>query len=533
VFNDENSEGNIPISNSETEVKSSLRSIIDSACSQENIKEPVAWNKANAKRHKHGKIFGSNASPDLGFDIHVDEQAMPPITNYERRLEQPFRFPTNFVAKNRPQEPWVTPVTIEDEPNASGLPCYNKCLLYPRPNIEFSPEEYRAYSFLKHRNPQHPFIHRNDDWWGTGRVIRGIRCYPNFARYSKPQDLDELDKFWKPPLVPGLQVVFDKIYNEVEQKEYQPEELLAAKWMEKRNVTVHGDFDMEETVCLPGNKMPRRKSFFPSSFRKSIMPRRVSSVQEEDEKEEDEATLIVKDIPSQVAPKIPESPCDQIDEPKIKIFEDSGSPRDNFAVPAVPVPKIEIYEDSEEPQPTPKTRPFYDGDETCSTQMFNMFIKSQAVSTPKGTQKQAPSRQFGTVLKELPLPEEAAHSVESPVETRSPTLRKQLSTILETSEHGTQSLATSGTTTKSTITSTSSPGSNAVSKLGSKIEENTPGQMRLQRVISAGVSAVLSEPEKPGGDNFLRRELWEPNAPSVPMLKSLRFQEDKTETIPL
>lgn len=532
VFNDENSEGNIPISNSETEVKSSLRSIIDSACSQENIKEPVAWNKANAKRHKHGKIFGSNASPDLGFDIHVDEQAMPPITNYERRLEQPFRFPTNFVAKNRPQEPWVTPVTIEDEPNASGLPCYNKCLLYPRPNIEFSPEEYRAYSFLKHRNPQHPFIHRNDDWWGTGRVIRGIRCYPNFARYSKPQDLDELDKFWKPPLVPGLQVVFDKIYNEVEQKEYQPEELLAAKWMEKRNVTVHGDFDMEETVCLPGNKMPRRKSFFPSSFRKSIMPRRVSSVQEEDEKEEDEATLIVKDIPSQVAPKIPESPCDQIDEPKIKIFEDSGSPRDNFAVPAVPVPKIEIYEDSEEPQPTPKTRPFYDGDETCSTQMFNMFIKSQAVSTPKGTQKQAPSRQFGTVLKELPLPEEAAHSVESPVETRSPTLRKQLSTILETSEHGTQSLATSGTTTKSTITSTSSPGSNAVSKLGSKIEENTPGQMRLQRVISAGVSAVLSEPEKPGGDNFLRRELWEPNAPSVPMLKSLRFQEDKTETIP-
>ncbi|EDX05841.1 uncharacterized protein LOC6733180 [Drosophila simulans] len=531
VFNDENSEGNIPIS-TETEVKSSLRSIIDSACSQENIKEPVAWNKANAKRHKHGKIFGSNASPDLGFDIHVDEQAMPPITNYERRLDQPFRFPTNFVAKNRPQEPWVTPVTIEDEPNASGLPCYNKCLLYPRPNVEFSPEEYRAYSFLKHRNPQHPFVHRNDDWWGTGRVIRGIRCYPNFARFSKPQDLGELDKFWKPPLVAGLQVVFDKIYNEAEQKEYQPEELLAAKWMEKRNVTVHGDFDMEETVCLPGNKMPRRKSFFPSSSRKSIMPRRVSSVQEEDEKEEDEATLIVKDIPSQVPPKIPESPCDQKDEPKIKIFEDSDSPRDNFAVPAVPVPKIEIYEDTEEPQPTPKTRPFYDGDETCSTQMFNMFIKSQAVSTPKGTQKQAPSRQFGTVLKELPLPEEPAHSVESPVETRSPTLRKQLSTILETSEHGTQSLATSGASTKSTITSTSSPGSNAVSKLGSKIEENTPGQMRLQRVISAGASAVVSEPEKQGGDNFLRRELWEPNAPSVPMLKSLRFQEDKTETIP-
>ncbi|XP_039226490.1 uncharacterized protein LOC6529090 [Drosophila yakuba] len=537
VFNDENSEGNIPVCNSETEVKPSLRSIIDSARSQENIKEVVAWNKANAKRHKHGKIFGSNASPDLGFDIHLDEQTMPPITNYEHRLDQPFKFPTNFVTKNRPQEPWVTPVTIEDEPNANGLPCYNKCLLYPRPNLEFSPEEYRAYSFLKHRNPQHSFVYRNDEWWGTGGVIRGIRCYPNFARFSKPQDLDELDKFWKPPPVLGLQVVLDKIYNEVEQKEYQLEELLASKWLLKRNVTVHGDFDMEETVCLPGNKMPRRKSFFPSSSRKSIMPRRVSSVQEENEKEEDKVTLVVKDIASQLSPKIPKSPPNLKAEQNLKIFEESGDADDHFAVPAVPVPKIEIFEDLEEPQPPPKTRhlnsgPVYDVDETCSTQMFNMFIKSQAVSTPKGTQKQAPSRQFGTVLKELPLPEDPAHAVDSPVDTRSPTLRKQLSTILETSEHGTQSLATSGATTKSTITPSFSPGSTAVSKFGSKVEENTPSQMRLQHLISVGVSAVVVEPEKQDGDNLLHRELWEPNAPSVPTLKSLRFQEDKTETIP-
>jgi len=534
VFNDENTGTKIPRPISEVEVKSSLRSIIDATRGQENIKEPVAWNKANAKRHKNGKIFWRNTSSGMGFDIHLDEQLMPPITNYEARLEQPFKVPTNFVSKNKPQEPWVAPVTIEDEPNANGLPCYNKCLLYPRPNLEFSPEEYRAYAHLKRENLQHPYVQLNDEWWGAGRVLKGIRCYPNFARSSKPQPRDELDNFWKPPPVPGLQVVFNNLYNDEEQQEYQTEELLTSKWLQTRNVTVHGAFDMEETVCLPGNKMPRRKSFFPSSSRKSMMPHRVSFVQEENE---EEATVVVRESSLSPPPVISKSPgpSEQKAEPEIKMFKDSIEYFDNhFAVPAPPVRKIEIYQDSEEPQPTTNNKslnvePLFDVNETCSTQIFNMFIESQAVSTPMGTQKQAPSRHFGTILRELAPPEDtvSAPAVESPVE-----LRKQLSTILETSEHATQSLATSGAATKSTITSSFSPGSNTYSKVLSKNEEGTPGQMRVHRGVGLGPSAVVVEPEKQGGDNFTRRELWEPNVPSVAMLKSLRVQEDKTETIP-
>ncbi|XP_017074887.1 uncharacterized protein LOC108110359 [Drosophila eugracilis] len=522
VFNDENAQADIRLPVVQTDAKSSLRSIIDAARGQENMKESVAWNKANKRGHKRGKIFGSNASPDFGFDIHVDVQAMPPITNYDRRLDQPFRFPPNFVAKNKRQEAWVTPVTIEDEPNANGLPFYNKCLLYPRPNLEFSPEEYRAHAYLKRRNPQHPFVQSNEEWWGTGSVLRGIRCYPNFANVSKPQPRDELDKFWKPPLVPGLHVVFDMVYNDEEKQEYQPEELLAAKRLQNRNVTVHGDYDMEETVCLPGSKMPRRKSFFSSSSRKSMFP----SVQEQKEKEA-EAPLLSRENspPPLVIPKTV----------SVQLNEDSMACTDaQFAVPAPPERKIDIYEDLENPEP--KAKPlnngiFSDGDETCSTQMFNMFIKSQAVSTPKGIQKQASLRTFGTVLKDIQQPEEAAFVpfVESPC---SPTLRKQLSTILETSEHGTQSLAASVANTKSTVTSSSSPGSSTVSKATNKNEECSPGQMRLRHLVGLGLPECVAESEKQGGDNFFRRELWEPNAPSLPMLKSLRFQEDKTETIP-
>ncbi|KAH8252531.1 hypothetical protein KR032_000386 [Drosophila birchii] len=548
VFKDENG-AMLPVVRQEG--KTSHTSIVDAASGLENLKESMPWNKAHAKTHKHGKIFSGDSSPDLGFDIHVDEYAFPPITNYERCFEKPFRIPPNFVAKNKPLETWVTPVTIEQEPEANALPCYNKAMLYPRSNLEFSPEEYRAFIYLKRHAPQHPLVLRNDSWWGTGGELRGIRCYPNFATASKPQPLDELVKYFKPPQISGIQVDFDHLYNDDEQMEYQQEELLTAKWRQKRNLTVIGDFDMDETACLPGNEMPRRKSFFPFSSRKSIMPRR------EDRGEVTEPLAIEDDTPATSSavlqqptissqPIVVSQPQVKTELPKVlstkKIFEDPVSTADvNFAVPDPPLRSIEIYQDPDEPEPAPTAKasgvaPVFDGDETCSTQVFNMFIKSHGISTPKGPQKQAPARQFGTVLKELSPTEEptpSPSSTESPVDSRSPMLRKQLSTILETSEHGTQSSAASNATTKSTITSTSSsPGSRIALTLTTKSEECTPGLLRQQHLPSVESSLVFVDQEKKAGGNFSRRELWEPNAPSVPMMKSLRFQEDKTETIP-
>ncbi|XP_020815379.1 uncharacterized protein LOC110189588 [Drosophila serrata] len=527
------------------EGKTSHTSIVEAARGIENLKESMPWNKAHAKTHKHGKIFSGDSSPDLGFDIHVDEYAFPPITNYERHFEKPFRTPPNFVAKNKPLETWVTPVTIEQEPEANALPCYNKAMLYPRPNLEFSPEEYRAYINLKRREPQHPSVIRNDPWWGTGGELRGIRCYPNFATASKPQPTDELVKYFKPPSMPEIQVDFDQLYNDEEQTEYQQEELLAAKWRQKRNLTVIGDFDMDETACLPGNEMPRRKSFFPFSSRKSIMPRREDRVEvtEQVASGDDtpatssavlrQSTVLSQPLVMNEQPKVP---------PTLKIFQDPVSTAEvNFAMPEPPLRSIEIYQDPDEPESAPITKasvvaPAFDGDETCSTQVFNMFIKSHGISTPKGPQKQAPARQFGTVLKELSPTDEPSpspSSTESPVDSRSPMLRKQLSTILETSEHGTQSSAATNATTKSTITSTSSsPGSRTALTLTTKSEECTPGPLRQQHLPGLDNSIVSVEQEKKAGGNFSRRELWEPNAPSVPMMKSLRFQEDKTETIP-
>ncbi|EDW58751.2 uncharacterized protein BubR1 [Drosophila virilis] len=577
VFNDENADLNVPppppIAEPETpaDAKSSLRSIIDAARQQENLKEPIAWSKP----HKHGKIFASTAAHDPAFPIHVDEKALPPIVDPDGNMLKPFKYPPNFKPKNTSQEPWVTPVTIEDEPDTNTLPCYNKCMLYPRPNMEFSPEEYRAYCWFRRRNEQHPYVLRNEAWWGNGAAF-GVRRYPNFASISKPQARDELDAYYKPPAVPSLATLLDKVYNDEEQQEYQLEELLVAKWRQKL-ITQRGVMDMEETVCLPGEQMPRRKSFFPNlqpgSSRKSIMPR-ISCVMEEDEDRESEEEQLKQQqqvekpkTPEPLVMKIWEDPAAEVLPPiptesvvptpiptPIPAIAVTSPPGDKFVMPAPPTRKIEIFEDDAMPPPPPaavKPAPsvFFDADETCSTQMFNIFIKSQAVSTPKAPQKQAPARQFGTLLKEMPQPPTAAAPAaplppasEEPAEpeaavaaagqTVSPMLRKQLSTILETSEHGVG--ATNGTT-KSTLTSTTSTTSNTNSTSPSLqatafVLSSTPGPTRLQRQMVSELSVVGEEPTAAG--NFQRLELWEPNAPSVPLLKSLRFQEDKTETVP-
>lgn len=627
VFHDENADQNVPLPvvASETEgaasgmePKSGLRSIIDAARQQENLKEPIAWSQP----HKHGKIFSGTEAHDPAFPIHVDEKRLPPITNYERNFDKPFKFPPNFVAKNKPQEPLITPVTIEDEPNSTALPCYEKCMTYPRPNKEFSPEEYRAYCWFRRRDAKHPFVLRHEEWWGNGAGF-SVRLYPNFATVNKPQPIDETDGYQKMPEVASLKPILDYLYDDEEQREYQTEERLAAKWFLKRNNTVHGVMDMEETVCLPGGQMPRRKSFFPTpqsggASSKSMIPK-ISCVMEDDEEQEEEEEkqqeqqqsdrggikifedpILEKKQTNRGAIEIFEDPLpedNEINQGAIKIFQDplpeekqtnrgavpkrviALSPAASSAAaaalsspdsvlfampmpPAAPTPcKIEIYEDDTLPVPPPASSKlavpapsaFFDADETCSTQTFNIFLKSQAVSTPKAVQKQAPSRQFGTILKDVSPtaacaeepsePETTTPMAASAAQPVSPMLRKQLSTILETSEHGTQgsSGGTSNATTKSTLISTStSPGSH-VTTLTSKSEtlqgECTPGPTRFQRQMISDLSVVGEESGGVAGGaaaagSFERLQLWEANAPSVPMMKSLRFQEDKTETVP-
>ncbi|KAI8124188.1 Mitotic checkpoint serine/threonine-protein kinase BUB1 [Lucilia cuprina] len=579
VFKDENENPNgITIPTTEPppeEEKSVVRSIIDAARNQENEKEPGPWNKAHSR--KKGKIFGKTTiTNELGFEIHEDEDqhdeedvkkpCVPPIPIKENeiRFNKPFIYPANFCAKSKPIKGWVTPVTTEEMPDKNTIPQYNKCKLYPRPNVEFQVEELKAYYILKKRGTENAFTKERDIYWGCGPKY-SIRLYPHFAKQSKPQKLEAIDEPYFPDFLPGLKVPFDEIYNKEEKVERQYEELLALRI--KRNDTIIKATDMEETMCVTSEKVQRRKSFYP--LRKSLAtaafrgPNRMSTMPEQSEEDEqsttnelcgplvlmgvktvqeekscsfkgnnEAATTSVKEVP--LIAKILHSKEQTAKETECKIqtvkgtgktltetdaaskpfeiFKDESSievanskppvlePKLNlaadedfqFKTPALPIAnsttvavatsknlQFEIFDDENLAKNSPNSMPkpdfgignggFFDPEETCSTQTFNIFLKAQSVSTPKAVTKSQPQRQFGNILKEVtpaPIPEQKDEqslnsSIENqnypagaaPVVIYSPP-RQQLSTILETSEHGTtQGTHTTGATTKSTLSS--------------------------------------------------------------------------------
>lgn len=143
--------------------------------------------------------------------------------------------------------------------------------------------------------------------------------------------------------------------------------------------------------------------------------------------------------------------------------------------PSLPFPKISATVDSPEPPaavspfeifqdelvPTvASSRPtnqFFNANESCSTQTFNFFIKSQSVSTPKAmkSQKFVPSVVDEQQLCHMPFksvafspPEQGHDNQEAENQTPPLNVNKQLSTIMETTETNTMS---SAVTTKSSV----------------------------------------------------------------------------------
>ncbi|TMW47884.1 hypothetical protein DOY81_007034 [Sarcophaga bullata] len=574
VFADENDRPNaIPLAPTDLtdEVKSAVHSIIDAARDQENQKEPGPWNKVHG--HKKGKLFGkSTATNELGFEIHKDDDeaitcenvkklCIPPIpiADSEIRFNKPFIYPPKFCAQSKPIKGWITPVTTEEKPDKNAIAQYNKCKLYPRPNMEFSPEELKGYVIFKKRSINNAFTKECDIYWGCGPEYN-IRMYPHFATLSKIENIIESDEIYIPSKMPGMVVAFNEIYNNEHKVELQFEEILASRI--KRNETIITATDMEETMCITSEKIQRRKSFFPmrkslaSSAFKALSKMSVkydssevcekssskdltepsTSIQASLSASKENSTLLSnskrkensvvtpitnyirdetfqrnKETTDNTSIYIQSQQCsDEINtkatSPKtFEIFKDESvselgknAPSVNkttvakendfqFKTPALPlsnsvitsVPgasnkiEFEIYEDVNLPNSNTnsilKTETnFFDPEETCSTHTFNIFLRAQSVSTPKSIAKCQPQMQIGNILKEVTptIPEQKEYQqfstcTDTPIPSAATTVavtfsppRQQLSTILETSEHGTtQGTHTTGATTKSTLSS--------------------------------------------------------------------------------
>lgn len=479
-----------------------VRSLVNASRDRENVREPGPW--SNAKGHqKRGPLFGTSNGPS--FKISEDTVEYQPIPILIDNLNRGIQLAQKHKRENYPQKPFELAVCDDDKP--SGFPVYDKLFLYCLGSKEdFCPEELHGYRYYKRYGIVNQMTERYDPIWANG-IKAGIRLHPYHVREFKFKPNDDF-KTEKPVIdessIRCIQTKIKEMYSKNE--EVSLEELLLQKWKDgkiKRYIDhKHDDdmlrIDMDETIV-----QSKRVSIAPPRFsmapmqaagpsRKSVLPSK-TNMNKISEQQSTESTMATKHTPlddmreelkstgaitksdvykrrSYDSPDIKSAPQKKLSlessEPgtlKNDLLEDKQS---NFAIPA-PKPKskltIPIFVDEEEP--IEKANSYYPN-ETCSTQMFNMFVKSQ--STPlslkaSGTTRKSNIRGQNLCLDDPEVQDENFAQMQpakindenAEPESITPsasntTQAKQLSTIMERTENST----ISGTgSTKSSVSS--------------------------------------------------------------------------------
>lgn len=435
-----------------------IRSMIDSARKKENVHEPGPWNKA--KTGKSGNLFGKAvAAVQPGFCIMEDE-SLPPIPCKEKLYEQGIKLPADWVTSNKPQKPWNIPVVVEEPIVAKSFPCYEKFLLYPNGQTEISPDEYRGYKWFKDRGMQAPVVDQFSQLW-MNLFETPIRIPPGFATSSVKQvEKENYELFIDDDQKDEFQVPLEKMYPK-EGAVVSLEEMMAERFKRgEMKILTASDFEEIDSsdnmdITVIGDRRHSiypmsRKSFVP---RKSIMPRKsvmpspsLEEVEEEDEEASSKSPNSFKlEQPTGTIRKtlIKRKSQEENDENSSakRGFVSETPPRSNFNEfkPPAPVEKkplraFEIIEDDD--------AICFNGNDTCSTQQFNFFIKAQSVSTPVSKKSVPRLLPMSMISAETLSPPEA--ELQSDI---SPTNRdsvapgsttncppKHLSTIMETTE---------------------------------------------------------------------------------------------------
>ncbi|XP_055907569.1 uncharacterized protein LOC129942590 [Eupeodes corollae] len=568
VFNDgENQPCSIPAAEFAAD-SSVVKTILDNTRNQENMKEAGPWNKAIAKKKK---LFTSEPRSELGFEILEDQEDNLPIKRKPIDLK-PFIYLDGFKSHNQPQESWIIPVTTENQSTKGSYPSYDKCLIYPKPNMEFSLEELGCYFWCKKQNIQNKFTNKYDLIW-KNNIQSGMRMYPNFAKINvpaiddKPSEETDFDPYECLTDGKGKLVIDVKLcYPSQSGEEFQFEEIILQRWKNGSrkfkydcNETIAITQEMEETMCFPTDGV-RRKSFFPS--RNSIFPVQHTRIETAQlpvlcENEEELPG------PSNQHKSILKKPltAESQDVNKGITFHEENVPQFAFKAPSSPVVVLEqpqtqqqannfqIFEDEENN---------YEANESCSTQVFNCFIKPHSISTPKAPGKSVkltnPSERQQT-HSNLPETDNASaktgQSLQisnqncpatlalSPEYDAGMTLRgKQLSTIMETSEHATGSTGS----TKFSINTPDFEVDVHQSRLPlmanvctlETVDENKSLAERDCSGEKLMISIRQHKDTTIGGATANPNEISRLEQPedTVPTMPAVRVFEDKTETVP-
>lgn len=422
---------------SPTASTSVVQSILNSTKKQENLREPGPWNKAKMKTTA---LFGGASASKPSFPI-LEDDAFPPIplpdseNNYARGIQ----LPNDFIRKNLPQNEFLVPMHQDEDPAKNTIYRYDKFMVFPAADKSYSLEELRAYKWFKKHNIKNDFTQTQDAVWKNGYGIP-IRLPPHFVRKNAKQDDWTLDPInIEDALANGQRkFAFDINLIYTPNEEFSVEEILQSKWLngelmsqKEAEMELTCGFERREEIY---NRNANRRSMALGG-RKSILPRKSNSPRKSmgtrksigvrqslapppslpEAVEEPQPSLngigvaggAVNrfSLPKRKSiytahtletltpiPETPSPPCS-----RRKLEEDNEQASANHMKPT-PVP-FQIFEDGEPtendeqvfkvPQSAPlqKTRistGFQDEDlDGCTTQTFNFFIKSQAISTPK------------------------------------------------------------------------------------------------------------------------------------------------------
>ncbi|XP_058055703.1 uncharacterized protein LOC131207111 [Anopheles bellator] len=404
----------------------------------ENIVEAARLAKSGT--HKKPVLFGKHQAPS--FDIPMDDDIFEPIPllvdNYGRGLN----LSAKFHRRNMPQKPFELSVCVGDKMERA-IPMYDKIRLYCRAklNEEYSPEELRAYRYFLRKAVENKFVDTMNRVWGRGAEV-GIRLHPLHLRNNLPNAIATAPNL-NPAIdecYPNIQTRTREMYaNRKEEKSI--EELLVSKWTEGRinkgvDRRYHDDVcpvDMDETH-VESKRISMgiaRYSMAPAPLdeqqqrlrqRRSVFPtERTAAACILEETEDEISSRSVKHSNRMASQPVEcDQPSSTSDQPtsrkrisneilqqevfkkedckptpvKYLIPHESQAPgaaaKEHSPSLAVP-PKFNIFveesdEDAGKPEDIGTTskatdQPYYPND-TCSTQMFNFFVKNR--STPLG-----------------------------------------------------------------------------------------------------------------------------------------------------
>uniref|UniRef100_A0A182N281 BUB1 N-terminal domain-containing protein n=1 Tax=Anopheles dirus TaxID=7168 RepID=A0A182N281_9DIPT len=449
----------------------------------ENIIEAARLAKTNVPTN-HRKLFGTHQAPS--FDIPVDEEAFQPLPVLVDNCARGTVLPAQFCRRSKPQTPFEVGICVGD-PKERAIPVYDKIRLYCRAaigkgkgpqeaNTEFSPEELRAYGYFVRRGIENQFTRERALVWGRGCEV-GIRLHPLHVEESKCT-VSEKAPFPNPTLEEcdsNIQTKVKEMYaNPSEERTI--EELLQERWLkgkikkciDRRYQDDIDPVDMDEThveskrismgaarfsMAPPGWTVDAA-NHAPTRQRKSIFPAHppASCINEETEEDASNRSAATA-VSSKDAPQSRKRPSNVVLEQEVSKKEDftptplknvvaaftnqsgdgsetSGSPSTQKATERVEIFVDDSDENDErEPEKGKLLEPpqsCYPND-TCSTQMFNLFVKN--ISTPV-----APVRKPSTTSTTALTAKRMVVFVddEEPESNAGPTTAKQMDSEVET-----------------------------------------------------------------------------------------------------